>query len=103
MAIFLKDVSHTFGEYLLVPGLTTPESTPDKIVLQTPLSRFKRGEAPRIRLNIPFVSAIMQSVSNDTLAIELARNGGFRLSTGRRRLRKRPIWYGVSKSSRPVL
>lgn len=76
MAIFLKDVSHTFGEYLLVPGLTTPESTPDKIVLQTPLSRFKRGEAPRIRLNIPFVSAIMQSVSNDTLAIELARNGG---------------------------
>ncbi len=76
MAIFLKDVSHTFGEYLLVPGLTTQESTPDKIELRTPLSRFKKGETPRISLNIPFVSAIMQSVSNDTLAIELARNGG---------------------------
>lgn len=76
MAIFLKEISHTFGEYLLVPGLTTPESTPDKIALRTPLSRYKRGEQPRLMLNIPFVSAIMQSVSNDTLAIELARNGG---------------------------
>lgn len=76
MAIFLKETSHTFGEYLLVPGLTTHATTPDKIVLRTPLSRFKRGEQPKISLNIPFVSAIMQSVSNDTLAIELARNGG---------------------------
>ncbi len=76
MAIFLKEISHTFGEYLLVPGLTTENSTPDKIQLRTPLSRFKKGEEPKISLNIPFVSAIMQSVSNDTLAIELARNGG---------------------------
>ena len=38
--------------------------------------KFRRGEESTIQLNIPFVSAIMQSVSNDTLAIELARNGG---------------------------
>ncbi|GHV51674.1 inosine 5-monophosphate dehydrogenase [Bacteroidia bacterium] len=31
---------------------------------------------PAIRLNIPFVSAIMQSVSGPELAIELARHGG---------------------------
>jgi IMP dehydrogenase len=31
---------------------------------------------PAIRLNVPFVSAIMQSVSGPELAIELARNGG---------------------------
>lgn len=40
MAHFLKDVSHTFGEYLLIPGLTTEESTPDRIQLYTPLARY---------------------------------------------------------------
>lgn len=76
MAVFINEVSRTFGEYLLIPGLTTAQCSPQNISLQTPLVKHKRGEDPRIRLNIPFVSAIMQSVSNDTLAIELARNGG---------------------------
>lgn len=76
MAVYVNEVSRTFGEYLLIPGLTTRSCTPDNVKLTTPLVRFSRGEEPRIRLNIPFVSAIMQSVSNDTLAIELARNGG---------------------------
>lgn len=76
MAKVLNQVSHTFGEYLLIPGLTTAECTPENINLRTPLTKHMRGEDPKIHLNIPFVSAIMQSVSNDTLAIELARNGG---------------------------
>lgn len=76
MAIFVNEVSRTFGEYLLIPGLTTRDCTPQNVKLTTPLVRFKQGEEARIKLNIPFVSAIMQSVSNDTLAIELARNGG---------------------------
>lgn len=78
MAQFLPDTSHTFGEYLLIPGLTTEHTTPEDIVLKTPMARFApyKGEESRLSLNIPFVSAIMQSVSNDTLAIELARNGG---------------------------
>ena len=76
MAIFVNEVSRTFGEYLLLPGLTTRQCTPQNVSLTTPLVRFARGQEPRISLNIPFVSAIMQSVSNDTLAIELARNGG---------------------------
>lgn len=76
MAIFVNEVSRTFGEYLLIPGLTTRQCTPQNVSLTTPLVRFVRGQEPRISLNIPFVSAIMQSVSNDTLAIELARNGG---------------------------
>ena len=67
MAILVNEVSRTFGEYLLIPGLTTRECTPQNVSLQTPLVRFARGEESRIRLNIPFVSAIMQSVSNDTL------------------------------------
>ena len=76
MAIFVNEVSRTFGEYLLIPGLTTRACTPQNVTLTTPLVRFSRGQQSRIKLNIPFVSAIMQSVSNDTLAIELARNGG---------------------------
>lgn len=76
MAKVLEQISHTFGEYLLIPGLTTAECTPEKINLRTPLVKHHKGEEPKISLNIPFVSAIMQSVSNDTLAIELARHGG---------------------------
>ena len=76
MAIFTSDTSHTFGEYLLIPGLTTRECTPENIDLKTPLTKYKLGDEPKIRLNIPFVSAIMQSVSDSHLAIELARNGG---------------------------
>lgn len=76
MAIYLNDVSRTFGEYLLIPGLTSKLCVPSNVSLRTPLVKYKVGELPAIRLNIPFVSAIMQSVSGPELAIELARNGG---------------------------
>jgi len=76
MAIYLDDVSRTFGEYLLVPGLTTKKCTPGNVCLKTPLVKFKKGEKPAIELNIPLVSAVMQAVSDSGLAIELARNGG---------------------------
>lgn len=76
MAIYLNDVSRTFGEYLLIPGLTTKACIPSNVSLKTPLLKFKAGERSAIELNIPFVSAIMQSVSGPELAIELARNGG---------------------------
>lgn len=76
MAKFLNEVSRTFSEYLLIPGFTTKDCIPDKVNLCTPLTKFKKGEKPAIHLNIPFVSAIMQSVSNDDMAIALAKNGG---------------------------
>ncbi len=76
MAQIIEKVSRTFGEYLLIPGLTTKECTPQNVSLKTPLVKFKKGEKPAISLNIPFVSAIMQSVSDHGLAIALARNGG---------------------------
>lgn len=76
MAVYLNDVSRTFGEYLLIPGLTTKACVPSNVRLKTPLVKFKAGEKSPIELNIPFVSAIMQSVSGPELAIELARNGG---------------------------
>lgn len=76
MAVYLNDVSRTFGEYLLIPGLTTKECVPNNVSLKTPLVKHKAGEKSTIELNIPFVSAIMQSVSGPELAMELARNGG---------------------------
>ncbi len=76
MAKIFNDVSRTFGEYLLIPGLTTKQCIPNNVSLRTPLIKYRKGEEPGISLNIPFVSAIMQSVSDSGLAIELARNGG---------------------------
>ena len=76
MAYYYKEPSHTFSEYLLVPGYSSSECQPKNVSLKTPLVRFKKGEEPRISLNIPLISAIMQSVSNDTLAIALAKEGG---------------------------
>jgi len=76
MAYIYSEVSRTFSEYLLIPNLTTENCTPDKIDLATPLVKYNKGEESSLKLNIPIVSAIMQSVSNDTLAIALARCGG---------------------------
>lgn len=76
MAQIIDEISRTFNEYLLVPGLTKKIHTPDKVSLKTPITKFKKGEEPKIQLNIPFVSAIMQSVSDSGLGIALARNGG---------------------------
>ena len=76
MAYYYKEESHTFSEYLLVPGYSSAECQPKNVSLKTPLVKFKKGEESAINLNIPLVSAIMQSVSNDTLAIALAKEGG---------------------------
>ena len=76
MATYYTEPSRTFSEYLLIPGYTSPECIPENVSLRTPLVRFKKGEEPAISLNIPMTSAIMQSVSNDTLAIALAKEGG---------------------------
>ena len=76
MAFYYKEPSHTFSEYLLVPGYSSSECQPKNVSLKTPLVKFKKGEEPEISLNIPLTSAIMQSVSNDTLAIALAKEGG---------------------------
>ena len=77
MAYYYPEPSHTFSEYLLVPGYTSPDCIPDNVSLRTPLTKYRKGvEEPAISLNIPMTSAIMQSVSNDSLAIALAKEGG---------------------------
>ena len=77
MAYYYPEPSHTFSEYLLVPGYTSEECIPDHVSLKTPLVKYRKGvEEPAISLNVPLTSAVMQSVSNDTLAIALAKEGG---------------------------
>lgn len=76
MAYYFDEPSHTFSEYLLVPGYSSSECTPANASLKTPLVKFKKGEECPITMNIPLVSAIMQSVSDDKMAIALAKEGG---------------------------
>lgn len=76
MAYYFNEVSHTFNEYLLVPGYSSSECIPANVSLKTPLVKYKKGEEPAISLNIPLTSAIMQSVSGEKLAVALAKEGG---------------------------
>ncbi|HBF86742.1 MAG TPA: IMP dehydrogenase [Clostridiales bacterium] len=76
MAKFIEEPSHTFSEYLLIPGYSSKDCIPANVNLKTPLVKFRKGEEPKISLNIPLVSAIMQSVSGDRLAVALAGEGG---------------------------
>lgn len=76
MAFYFSEPSHTFGEYLLVPGYSSVNCIPANVSLKTPLVKFRKGEEPKISMNIPMTSAIMQAVSDDKMAIALAKEGG---------------------------
>ena len=76
MATFIDSISHTFDEYLLIPGYSSAQCIPQNVSLKTPLCKFRRGETSPIVMNIPMTSAIMQSVSGERLAVALAREGG---------------------------
>ncbi len=78
MAYYFEEPSHTFGEYLLVPGYTSADCIPERVSLRTPVVKFnkKAGNKSDLYMNIPMVSAVMQAVSDDKLAIALAKEGG---------------------------
>ncbi|CAB1243534.1 MAG: IMP dehydrogenase [Oscillospiraceae bacterium] len=78
MAIFYDEPSHTFDEYLLIPGYSSSKCIPSEVSLRTAVTKYRKGdgEKPAIVMNIPMVSAIMQSVSGDRLAVALAKEGG---------------------------
>ena len=76
MAQFIKEPSRTFNEYLLVPGYSSKECRVENVSLKTPIVKFKKGEEPEISANIPLVSAVMQAVSDDKMAVALAKEGG---------------------------
>lgn len=77
MAFYYDEPSRTFSEYLLVPGYSSTDCIPDNTSLKTPVVKYKKGqEEPSLTMNIPLVSAIMQAVSDDKMAIALAKEGG---------------------------
>jgi IMP dehydrogenase len=76
MAFFYDDAAHTFNEYLLVPGYSSARCIPSAVDLSVPLVRYAKASGPSLTLNVPLTSAIMQSVSDDRMAIALAREGG---------------------------
>lgn len=77
MAYYYEEPSRTFSEYLLVPGYSSANCTPQSTNLKTPITKYKKGyEEPEISMNIPLVSAIMQAVSGEQMAISLAKEGG---------------------------
>ena len=101
MAYYYPEPSHTFSEYLLVPGYTSEECIPDNVSLKTPLVKYRKGEEEcPISLNIPLVSAIMQAVSNDTLAVALAKEGGLSFIYGSQTIEDEAAMVRRVKSSK---
>jgi len=97
MAYYFNEPSHTFSEYLLVPGYSSSECTPANVSLKTPLVKFKEGKEPKYSMNIPFVSAIMQSVSDDNMAIALAKEGGVSFIFGSQSIENQSAMVGRVK------
>ncbi len=99
MAYIYPEPSHTFSEYLLIPGYTSEECIPDRVSLRTPLTKYRKGyEEPAISLNVPMTSAIMQSVSNDSLAIALAKEGGLSFIYGSQSIESQAAMVAKVKS-----
>ena len=76
MATVLKEPSRTFNEYLLIPGYSSAEARPENVSLKTPVVKYRKGEEPALTMNIPLTSAVMQAVSDDNMAVALAKEGG---------------------------
>ena len=76
MAFYFQKPSHTFSEYLLVPGYSGPDAIPANVSLKTPVVRYRKGEDCPLTMNVPMVSAVMQAVSGEKMGVALAREGG---------------------------
>ena len=76
MAFYYSEPSHTFSEYLLVPGYSSAECIPNRVSLKTPVVKYRKGEECPLTMNIPMVSAVMQSVSGEKMGVALAKEGG---------------------------
>ena len=98
MAFYYNEPSHTFSEYLLVPGYSDERCIPANVSLKTPITKFKKGEEPAITMNIPMVSAIMQAVSDDKMAVALAKEGGVSFIYGSQKIESQAAMVAKVKS-----
>ena len=98
MAFYYSEPSRTFSEYLLVPGYSSSDCVPANVSLKTPITKFKKGEEPAITMNIPMVSAVMQSVSDDKMAVALAKEGGISFIYGSQTIENQAAMVARAKS-----
>jgi IMP dehydrogenase len=98
MAIYLKEPSRTFSEYLLIPGYSSIDCKVENVSLKTPVVKFRKGETPSLQMNIPLVSAIMQSVSDDKMAVALAKEGGISFIYGSQTIENQAAMVQRAKS-----
>ena len=104
MAFYYSEPSRTFSEYLLVPGYSSAECVPSNVSLKTPLVKYRKGEEePAISLNIPMVSAIMQSVSGEKMAVALAKEGGISFIYGNQLIEDEAAMIKAVKDTKPAL
>ncbi len=100
MAQFFNEPSRTFNEYLLIPGYSSKECKTDNVSLKTPVVKFKKGEEPALTMNIPLVSAVMQAVSDDRMAVALAKEGGISFIYGSQSIEDQAAMVRKAKSTK---
>jgi len=100
MATVLKEPSRTFNEYLLIPGYSSMEARPENVSLKTPVVRFKKGEEPALSMNIPLTSAVMQAVSDNNMAVALAKEGGISFIFGSQSIESQAEMVRKAKSAK---
>lgn len=100
MAQFFNEPSRTFNEYLLIPGYSSKECRTDNVSLKTPVVKFKKGEEPTLTMNIPLVSAVMQAVSDDRMAVALAKEGGISFIYGSQSIEDQAAMVRKAKSTK---
>lgn len=103
MAIYFTEPSRTFSEFLLVPGYSSKQCMVDNVSLKTPVVKFKKGEEPALTMNIPLVSAVMQAVSDDKMAVALAKEGGISFIFGSQPSQVRRLWWQEQNPIRQAL
>ena len=92
VAYYFPEPSHTFSEYLLVPGYSSEECIPSNVTLKTPVVKYRKGEECPLTMNVPMVSAVMQAVSGEKMGIALAREGTSPSSSSPSPSSSRPLW-----------
>ena len=104
MAYFYEEPSVPLASTCWCPGYSSAENVPRLSALRTPLVKYRKGEEScPLQMNIPMISAIMQSVSGDKLAIALARQGGVSFIYGSQSIENEAAWCAASRTSRPVM
>lgn len=97
MAKYYNEPSRTFSEYLLFPNYSSKECVPENVSLRTPITKFKKGEEPAISMNVPLTSAVMQSVSDDKMAVALAKEGGISFIYGSQSIESQAMMVARAK------